>query len=109
VIPKTILIGGLRYTVEECEDLHALDGEKCDGLLNVDTWVIKLEARLPEAAREQVLWHEIIHATLNQMGRPDQYKDEPLVDALAFCVVSVLQSNPQYTHYRDPQLVYNWS
>ena len=109
MIPATILIGGLRYTIEEVEDLHSIDGEKCDGLLNVDTWAIRLEARLPEKAREQVLWHEIIHAMLNQMGRIEQYKDENLIDALAFGVVSVLQSNPNYTHYRDPHLVFNWT
>jgi hypothetical protein len=40
-----------------------------------------------------VLWHELIHAMLFQLGYNEH--DERLVDGLAHYVVSVLVDNPQ--------------
>lgn len=89
-------IGTLTYTVVEKADLvgRNKDGER--------TWLygdvryrkqrIRLERKLPEDKKLVTVWHEAIHAILEQAGINDE--TEPLVIALSYGIVRILQDNP---------------
>lgn len=61
------------------------------GLCDYKRQTITLQPDLHPTAERLVLWHEIIHAILYQLGYSDH--DEKLVDGLAHSIVSVLSEN----------------
>lgn len=61
------------------------------GLCDYKRQTITLQPDLHPTAERLVLWHEIIHAILYQLGYNDH--DEKLVDGLAHSIVSVLSEN----------------
>jgi hypothetical protein len=81
-----VKVGPLVYTVQ-----HAPISEM--GICDYEKQTITIrEGITPEVAR-CVLWHEIVHAMLYQLGYTDH--DEKLVDGLAHSIVSVLIDNPR--------------
>ena len=61
------------------------------GLCDYKRQTITLQPDLHPTVERLVLWHEIIHAILYQLGYNDH--DEKLVDGLAHSIVSVLTEN----------------
>lgn len=63
------------------------------GLCDYKKQTITLQPDMHPMAERLVLWHELIHAMLFQLGYNDH--DEKLVDGLAHYIVSVLVDNPR--------------
>ncbi len=67
--------------------LKSDDGELYNGLCDYDTCRIYISRALPEPAREDTLWHELMHALLHVTGAEAAYNgsadvDERIVTAL---------------------------
>ena len=73
-IPKTFLLGGSKWTVEEVSKL-----DNC-GLTLRDECSILIRKELPIQVREQTFCHELIHAIKYAMG--DQDHNEKEVEAM---------------------------
>lgn len=63
------------------------------GLCDYKKQTITLQPDMHPTAERLVLWHEVIHAVMFQLGYNDH--DERLVDGLAHYIVSVLNDNPR--------------
>lgn len=63
------------------------------GLCSYKEQQITLRPDMHPTTERIVLWHEVIHAILFQLGYNDH--DEKLVDGLAHNIVSVLVENPR--------------
>lgn len=63
------------------------------GLCDYKKQTITLQPDMHPMTERLVLWHELIHAMLFQLGYNEH--DERLVDGLAHYVVSVLVDNPR--------------
>ena len=63
------------------------------GLCDYKKQRITLQADMHPTVERLVIWHELIHAMLFQLGYNEH--DERLVDGLAHYVVSVLVDNPR--------------
>lgn len=89
-------IGSLTYTVKEKRDLvgRNKEGERTwlHGDVRYRKQRIRVERRLPEDKKVVTLWHEAIHAILEQAGINDE--SEQLVIALSYGLVSLIQDNP---------------
>lgn len=87
----SIRIGPFVYDVLIVDDLR--DGERrLDGNITYDDCVIRINSRLCEQMRVEVLWHEVIHGILAQAGlRWDDNK----IDILAHGLMRFRQDNPE--------------
>lgn len=63
------------------------------GLCDYRRQTITIQTELHPRAARVVLWHELVHAMLYQLGYNEH--DEKLVDGLAHCIVLVLDDNPE--------------
>lgn len=90
-IPKCVSIMGIKYDVEQVDDLRREDFTKLDGHIRFASTNISLEASLNPQAKLQTFAHEIIHGILTQIGKPDALDDSE-VDALAYGIIGTLQA-----------------
>jgi len=63
-LPKKIKVGGIVYDIEitKVPDVPPLCKNHADGQVDYDKCKIFIDESLPQQLREQVLFHEIIHA-----------------------------------------------
>ena len=87
---QQVKIGPQTFVIVFEEDLHRGEAE-LDGYIRFYNSTISLDMRLNEFAQIQTLWHEIVHALLNNAGI--KTVPEEAVDALATGIVGVLQDN----------------
>ena len=78
---KSIDILGIPYTITEVECVCRDEPRK--GELNYITCEIKIDKAMPEKLKEQVLMHEILHATFDAIGLYDLSMDEEKVQSIA--------------------------
>jgi len=93
MIPKTIKIGGIQYTVNIAEHRNADNGDILMGEVTYVDANIYLNEKLQSDVMEQTLIHEIVHVILRHMGRKDLNEDEYFVDALALNLYQVFKDN----------------
>lgn len=74
-IPKTFVLGGTTWVVEQVETLPG-----CMGLCNNQEAKISILKSLPKNVKEQTFCHELGHAILFSMGKPGDQHDEVFVD-----------------------------
>ena len=87
----SISILGMSYGIERAQTILC-DGE-C-GNCCPDTLTIQIDPFLPTDRYNKVVFHELIHAMLYEIGQEKAYKNETLVDNLA------LKREAQYTEDR---------
>jgi Zn-dependent peptidase ImmA (M78 family) len=93
-MPDTVRIGILDYEIRERKGLRQDADPKACGRFNYAEQAIDLETELPQPFKRVVLWHEIVHAILEQSGHCDYKHDESLCDALSYALVQILRDNP---------------
>jgi len=86
----TITICGIPYTVTECEDHFDADG-KHFGQVDFLKAEIRINKNMAEAVNEESLVHEIVHAILVHIGRPDLSEDETFVQSFANAVYQTFE------------------
>ena len=88
-------IGPFDYEVSEKKRLENGNGDRLYGELDYSGLRIRIMAGLPVSLRATALWHEVIHAILNQAARDSENDDEGLVRILANGITQVLKDNPE--------------
>ena len=83
-----INILGMVYTVES-KNL-VFEQNDC-GSCSPDRLLICVDQSLPPDKYNRVLFHEIIHAAMSELGYKDDYADERLVDNLALALYQTLR------------------
>lgn len=74
-IPKTFVLGGTTWVVEQVETLPG-----CMGLCNNQEAKISILKSLNKDVKEQTFFHELIHAIMFSMGKPGESHNEEFVD-----------------------------
>jgi len=92
MIPNKIKVGGIKFKTFIVKHLKSRDDTKLNGWIKYDPSKILLNKKLGKQNRRVVLWHEILHAILEQAGF--QEHDETQLIALSYGIVQVLRDNP---------------
>ena len=85
---KKINILGVTYTIEEVEVVNKSEPRR--GEINFLTNEIKIDKNMPRSLKNQVLMHEILHATFDLLGFNDLAEDEEKVQSIATALHQIL-------------------
>lgn len=91
-----VRVGAIDYAVREVENLRSSkSNEEIWGEIHPEDapCEIHLESNQPEQRKQITLWHEIIHAILQNAGKQDEVEDAE-VSALAYGIAAALRDNP---------------
>lgn len=78
---KEINILGVLYMVSEVDTVNKTEPRR--GEINFLTNEIKIDKNMPRSLKEQVLMHEILHATFDLLGLDELAEDENKVQSIA--------------------------
>lgn len=96
MLPKTVRIGAVGYTVKVMDDLHKVDDDGRKMWLHGHIRLADSELRVANDQSADIkvvtLWHEILHGILYNAGQSEQ--PEPLIEAFSFGIVQLLRDNP---------------
>ena len=67
------------------------NNQKLNGMIRHSRSRITIDGELSRQVKQQVLWHEVLHAILMQTGFDDQ--DERMLDCLSHGIMGVLLHN----------------
>ena len=87
MLPFQLYVGPVLYYAQEEPDLKSDEGNRIDGEILHGSEKISIHASLPEMSQRITVVHELIHAILQQAGHYEWYKEEGLLDALAYGLV----------------------
>ena len=88
-----VKIGGIDYEVIEEHNLFAYDGTtRLNGHIVYDKCQIRIDDTLDPQAKNQTMWHEILHGILTHAGIDEQ--SETHIDIIAYGIIQVLRDNP---------------
>lgn len=79
-LPKALSIGGITYQIKLVDTPKTEDGQLLFGRIKAAQPLIEIDAELDVAMQWQVLWHELVHAILNNLGHRNH--DEQFTDAV---------------------------
>ena len=85
---KEINILGVVYTIEEVEVVNKSEPRR--GEINFLTNEIRIDKNMPQSLKEQVLMHEILHATFDLLGFSELAEDEEKVQSIATALHQIL-------------------
>jgi len=91
-LPKTVKLGGTIYRIEFIPDL-VVDNLKVDGVIFSQKPVIWIDAAADVSNQWQILWHELVHAMLTNLGIPGNEHPENIVDGLGRQISWLLAQN----------------
>lgn len=97
IIPKSIKIGGLRWRIEDNQDI--VNEQNCHGTTHASTQKIFLDPRATDPLKTQTFLHEILHAVCWETGLWEQLRngkvltEEELVAAMTPMLYQVLKDN----------------
>jgi len=77
-IPKEFTLGAITWKVEQKDNLLGAYGATYLG-----KGIVELLKDLPKPIKEQTMCHELVHAILFAMGKPQAEHDETFVDGFA--------------------------
>lgn len=89
-IPKTIKLGGVRYTVEITDKLN-LGNANYSAEIDYLILTIRICPTVPQKQEVDFL-HELLHAIADHLGYKDH--DEKKIDELAHALYMVIEDNP---------------
>lgn len=87
---RQINILGIPYEIEEVDTVNKF----CPSYGEIDFLACKIsiDKNMPEPMKEQTLMHEILHATLTNLGYSELSENETLVQGLAAALYSIFKS-----------------
>jgi hypothetical protein len=94
MIPKSIKVGNLTYTIEKVNHPLVLDNRENSGQIDYRNTVIRIrEDGFSEQHQEETFWHEVVHAIIEREGL--KFDDEELVcQSFGKAIHALLQDNP---------------
>jgi hypothetical protein len=97
-IPRSVLIGGLRYRVVLEQEMVSEEGVEILGQHDYGRLQLKLSLAADPEVRPFVLLHEVLHACVTVAGG-DSHQEEALVAGLSHVLLQVLRDNPDLVGY----------
>jgi hypothetical protein len=91
-LPKKITVVGRPYEINVV-DAPKDNGQICWGTTDYGKSLIEICSSLNETAKKQTLVHELIHATMWEMGQAENCNDENIVNPLANGLYQMLTNN----------------
>jgi Zn-dependent peptidase ImmA (M78 family) len=93
-LPEKIKIGCYTYEIE-ITDKPLIIGDKCShiGLIDYHEQKISIDQKLGQQAREQTLWHEIIHGICHDRKIEFGEDEEKIIDSLANGMLALMKDN----------------
>lgn len=96
ILPSKLSIGCYDYDVFVTDEMLLVDDKKCRGMIDYCTHQIKLDgsSNISDQAREQTLWHEIIHGIINyRKVTYGKNEEEFFIDELAIGLYLLCKNN----------------
>lgn len=91
MIPKSFQLLGYKWRVRMVVGLKEVSsGDKLDGYCDFQKHLVFVEAGLPPAEQWHTFLHELLHASLEAIGRPELSASEGFVDALSGALAQAL-------------------
>lgn len=90
ILPTTVKVGGVNYTVEEQE--HLIQKEDIWGKVDYFSTEIQVDASLSIDRKEQTFIHELTHAIFLEAGYKEQ--EEDMINRVSIVLHQVLKDNP---------------
>jgi hypothetical protein len=87
---RELNILGVIYTVEEVEVVNKTEPRR--GEINFLTNEIKIDKNMPTSLKEQVLMHEVLHATFDLLGFSELAENEEKVQSIATALHQIITS-----------------
>ena len=81
---------GVIYTVEEVEVVNKTEPRR--GEINFLTNEIRIDKNMPTSLKEQVLMHEVLHATFDLLGFSELAENEEKVQSIATALHQIFTS-----------------
>jgi predicted metallopeptidase len=91
IYPKTIEIGGIKYTVSESKAVVIDDNAGYAGKISYATSEIEILNKLPDDRKLETFIHELMHALFFESGYIEH--DEDMVVRLSKTLYQVIRSN----------------
>lgn len=91
-LPKIIKVAGVDYTVSEVENVIIEGSTEYGGSCDYATMEIEIRESLPQARKDEVFIHELLHAMFYEAGY--QEHDEDMVIRVGKVMHQVLKDNP---------------
>lgn len=83
---KKIKICGIPYKIKQVNVIEEEFEGVTQGLIVYSNAEIKIKKNLPSKLKKSVLYHEIVHGILTQMGYNDLSNDEKFVQSLSIAI-----------------------
>lgn len=87
---RELNILGVIYTVEEVGVVNETELRR--GEINFLTNAIRINEKMPDSLKEQVLMHEVLHATFDLLGFSELAEDEEKVQSIATALHQIFTS-----------------
>lgn len=87
---KVIDVLGVRYTIKEVDVVNASELRK--GEINYLTNEIRINKGMPASLKNQVLMHEVLHATFDLLGLDELAESEEKVQSIATALHQIFSS-----------------
>jgi hypothetical protein len=98
-MPKSIMLGSRTFDIQEDESLRGNPNHL--GLCLFDSKLLMVKSNLDPETKEEVFWHELIHAVLGTMERRDLTEDEGFVDLFSQFILQALRT----AQYEEPEVI----
>ena len=85
--PFSLHIGPVVYDVQVVPQLRDGDGDRMAGTVTHDTEQVQIDASLPKRSQHITVMHELLHTIFQQAGQREWYKEEGLLDCIAYGLV----------------------
>ena len=91
-----IKVGSLIYEIVEAEELY-LNNNECMGIISYEDLIIKIKKNLKDQRKTQTLWHELVHAIIDEYIIDFKEMDEErIVDLISKGIVCILLENKNF-------------
>ena len=80
---KSFQIAGKKYKIKYGPTDSDCVGTCCVPLCEIVIREVFDGKKIPEDTKEQTLYHEVVHAIFQELGREELYKDEQLVQSFS--------------------------
>ena len=85
--PFSLHIGPVVYDVQVVPQLRDGDGDRMAGTVTHDTEQVQIDASLPKRSQHITVMHELLHTIFQQAGQRKWYRNEAMLDCIAYGLV----------------------
>ena len=88
---KKIKICGVPYKIKEVDVIDEAEDGITQGKIIYSKAKILIKRKLPKELKKQVIFHEVLHGILTQLGYSEQSSDETFVQAVSSAMYQMFE------------------